>query len=164
MSLADKRIVLYFFIGLVSHGPVLSDPAFAVSDSVHVASDPSHGLFYGSDLQLWSDGFGSLTMQGYNKSGINKPSQSSLHLQVPNSTVLPKDTLAELVLQRTSGSQAFGEDYGRWSFTTFGSDLNNTSGVYGEFGGIYKPSDFVFNMTFNNTLDQRQLFFPVNDN
>ncbi len=122
------------------------------TDSIHVASDPSKGVFFGSDLQLWSDGFGSITMQGYNRPDNNKPSQTSLHLQVPNSIYLPEDTLTEVVLQRTPDQQI---NYGRWSFSALGSRSNNVSGIFGQFGGNVLPTEFIFNVAYegpNGTL------------
>src|SRR3989344_6042055 len=119
-------------------------------DSVTVASDPSKGIFFGTYSHIWSDGKGTLTV-----AGAGNGSQSSLHLQVPDTSKfsLPTDTLAELTLARTS-NQNFGGNYGRWSFTTFGSGMGNVSGIYGEFGGTEKPTDFIFNYGYENPPGQ----------
>lgn len=111
--------------------------------TITVASDSSKGLRFGTDVQIWSNAAGTLTQQAYGNG-----SQSSYHLQVTPG-VLPTDTLCELVLGRTA-DQSFGGNYGRWSFTALGSALNNVSGIYGEFGGSVVPTEFIFNIAYEN--------------
>jgi hypothetical protein len=73
---------------------------------------------------------------------------TSYHLN-PGSGTLPTDTITEFVAQRTA-AQAFGGNYARWSFTTFGSSLSNASGIYGEYGGTETPGPFIFNLGIEN--------------
>jgi hypothetical protein len=89
---------------------------------------------------------GTQNVMAYSGQGNSKT--IAIHLN-PGSGTLPTDTIAEVVLQRTA-DQAFGSNYGRWSFTALGSALFNLSGIYGEFGGTVTPTDFVLNLGIEN--------------
>jgi hypothetical protein len=109
-----------------------------VNGDIRTVSSATEGLRFGDDVLIWSNGAGTLTQQA-----IGNSSQSDYHLQVTAGT-LPTGTLCEYVLARTT-DQAFGGNYGRWSFTALGSSLNNVSGIYGEFGGTVDATEFIFN-------------------
>lgn len=73
--------------------------------------------------------------------GQGNSKTSSIHLN-PGAGTLATDTVAEFVLQRTA-DQAFGGNYGRWSFTALGATYSNASGIYGEYGGTVTPGPFI---------------------
>ena len=92
---------------------------------------------------------------------ITNPAQNALQLQGqgnnlttalhinPGSGTLPTGTIDEFVLHRTN-LQAFGGNYGRWSFTAQGSDQGNVTGLFGEFGGTAPIGPFVLQVGIEN--------------
>lgn len=83
--------------------------------------------------------------------GLGDSKTTSLHLN-PGSGTLPNDTVCEFVVGRTPG-QAFGGNYGRWSFTCLGSGNGNVSGIYGEYGGTTPQAPFIFHYGYEVTED-----------
>jgi len=137
--LTGNACELYF--NYLSHTvPKLATTATGVNitGDMRMAESTTKGVRFGDDVLIWSNGAGTLTQQA-----LGDASQSDYHLQVTTGT-LPTGTLCEFVLARTT-DQAFGGNYGRWSFTALGSSLNNVSGIYGEFGGSVAPTEFIFN-------------------
>lgn len=65
--------------------------------------------------------------------GAGNSLTTSLHLN-PGTGTLPTGTITEFVSERTN-LQAFGGNYGRWSYSNLGSAQSNISGIIGEFGG-----------------------------
>lgn len=65
--------------------------------------------------------------------GAGNSLTTSIHLN-PGSGTLPTGTITEFVSERTN-LQAFGGNYGRWSYSNLGSGQANISGIIGEFGG-----------------------------
>jgi len=120
-------------------GATLTDPL--VDDSITWTSS-------GSNRIVQSVGTSQNVM---NITGEGNSKTAAIHLN-PGSGTRATDTIAEYVLQATSG-QAFGGDYGRWSFTTLGSSNNYISGLYGEYGGTTAVSEmgpFIFHMGVEN--------------
>jgi hypothetical protein len=67
----------------------------------------------------------------------------------PGSGTLPTGTIDEFVLHRST-LQAFGGDYGRWSFTAQGPSQANATGLYGEFGGAAPIGPFILQVGIEN--------------
>lgn len=65
--------------------------------------------------------------------GLGNSLTMAIHLN-PGPGTIPAGTITEFVGHRTN-LQAFGGNYGRWSYTNLGSAQGNISGIVGEFGG-----------------------------
>ncbi len=95
--------------------------------------------------------FGTLTAPAENAmqyGGEGDQQTTSLGLN-PGTGVLPNGTITEFVLHRTPG-QAFGGDYGRWSFTTQGPQQAECTGLFGEFGGAAPSGPFIVQVGLEN--------------
>ncbi len=110
------------------------------SGSINIPRSASDGLrFGGTGLLVRVD---PATPGVINSQSSGNGVTTSLQL-TPTSGTLPTGTLTEFTLHRTL-AQDFGGNYGRWALTALGSDYNNTSGLYGEFGGSVTPTEFLF--------------------
>jgi hypothetical protein len=137
----------------VAGNPTLSLPAALTFTGKTVTG----GTYVGPTIDasiMFTDGgsnrvgldLGSQNVMAYSGQGNSKT--IAIHLN-PGSGTLPIDTIAEFVVQRTA-DQAFGGNYGRWSFTALGSDYGDASGIYGEYGGTVTPGPFIFNLGIEN--------------
>lgn len=88
------------------------------------------------------------SQNGIQMQGEGNSKTTSFHLN-PGGGTLPTDTIVEFVLHRTN-LQAFGGDYGRWSFTALGPASGNVSAIGGEFGGKVIPTPFIFQSAYEN--------------
>jgi hypothetical protein len=74
---------------------------------------------------------------------------TSLH--VGPAVAISADTISELVTYRTiASSQAFGGNYGRWSYSNLGSNNGNQSGIIGEFGGTAPLGPYLIQVGIEN--------------
>ncbi len=73
---------------------------------------------------------------------------TSIHVN-PGPGALATGTITELSIQST-GAQAFGGNYGRWSFSNLGSDNAYQSGLIGEFGGTTPIGPFLLQVGIEN--------------
>lgn len=109
-----------------------------------------NGNFY-AQLAFPTVGQSALQFQGQGNSAT-----TSLILN-PGPGTLSSGTISEVVIEQTF-AQAFGGNYGRFSFSNF-TGLSGISGLIGEFGGTVAPSDFAMQTayespagTFNSTF------------
>ena len=104
-------------------------------DCVHVEDGGAYGL----NLSLNSLTIGTATLNAPNgdnvwqQTGTGNNASTAYHLN-PGTGTLPTGTISEFVAQATN-SQAFGGNYGRWSFGVLGSIGGFSSGIFGEYGG-----------------------------
>lgn len=110
-----------------------------------------------NDTILWTSGGDDRMTQGVGVSqnvisftGVGNSKTASIHLN-PGAGTLATDTVAEFVLQRTA-DQAFGSNYGRWSFTALGADLSNITALHGEYGGTVTPGHFTISLGIENPV------------
>lgn len=148
----------------VAGNPTLSFPAAITLTGITITGGTFTGGTYPGgtlsdptidDSLLWTSGGSDRVSQSVGTSenvmvfnGIGNSKTTAIHLN-PGSGTLPTGTITEFVLQRTA-DQAFGGNYGRWSFTAFGSSLSDAGGIYGEYGGTVTPGPFIFNLGIEN--------------
>lgn len=135
------------FNGLSIGSPAGGDPgagSLAIEKSLYVGGGLTNGIFFEDNSVLSSQtGQGVILLQA-----LQTDATAAIHL-APSNFGPATGTIAEITLVRTL-DQAFGGNYGRWSFTTLGTDNSNVSGIYGEFGGTVTPTEFIFNIGYED--------------
>jgi Chaperone of endosialidase len=81
-----------------------------------------------------------MTFQGSTSGGT-----TAVHI-IPASGPLVGNTTTEVVTGATLG-QAFGQNYGRWSYSNF---ANTQTGIVGEYGGTVTPPAYLLQMGIEN--------------
>lgn len=92
--------------------------------------------------------------------GAGNSLTTSWHLN-PGPGILPTTTITEYVTERTN-LQAFGGNYGRWSYSNLGSAQGNLSGIFGEFGGT-TATGAMGNYVFQNGVENPPGTFTVSE-
>ena len=128
-----------------------------VIGSINVPNSASEGIRFG--------GTGVLAHSTDPAQGVVafQPSANSATIAIhltPTIGTLPTGTIAEYVLHRTL-DQAFGGNYGRWSFTALGSSVGNASGIYAEWGGTVTPTPFIFSIGVENPASTFTSYEPL---
>ncbi len=109
-------------------GTTFTAPAYTFSGIPTFSGNPLMNLIGAGFVNVSNLAQNTIQYQGQGNSLT-----TAIHLN-PGSGTLPTGTITEFVGERTN-LQAFGGNYGRWSFTNLGSANSFESGIFGEFGG-----------------------------
>lgn len=127
--------------------PPLSQAIAPTWTGTHIFSNTTAFKISGTGLVNFSN----LSQNVVQLQGEGNSRTTSFHLN-PGSGTPATGTVAEFVVGQTN-SQAFGGNYGRWSFSCLDqATYGNQCGLIGEYGGTWTPGPFAMQMGIENPI------------